>query len=55
MNGATDRADAEHGPAEIQVVLTFRPVRGTDAKDIIAVRRFYGAHRAVTAVAGLQA
>ena len=55
MNRTTDRADAELGPAEIQVVWTVGPVRGTDAEDIFAVRRLHRAHRAVAALAGLQA
>ena len=55
MNRATDRAEAEPGPAEIQVVGTFWPVRGADAEDTIAVRRLHCAHWAVAALAGFQA
>ena len=55
MDRTADRADAEHGPAEIQVVWAIGPVRGTDAEHILAVRRLYIAHRAVAALAGLQA
>ena len=55
MNRTADRADAEPGSAEIQVVWTLRPVRGTDAEDMLSVRRLHAAHRAVAALAGLQA
>jgi hypothetical protein len=55
MNRATDRADAKLGSTEIQVVWATGPVRGTDAKYILAVRRLYIAHRVVAALAGLQA
>jgi hypothetical protein len=55
MDRTTDRADAKHGPAEIQVVWAIGPVRGTDAEHILAVRRLYIAHRAVAALAVLQA
>ena len=55
MNRTTDRAEAELGPAKIQVVRAIGPVCGTDAEDIFAVRRLHSAHRAVAALAGLQA
>ena len=55
MDRTTDRADAELGPAEIQVVRAVGPVRGADAEDMLAVRRLHSAHRAVAALAGLQA
>ena len=47
--------DAKPGPAEIQVVGAAGPVRGTDAEHVLAVRRLYIAHRAIAALAGLQA
>ena len=50
-----DRADAEPGPAEIQVVCAPGPVRAAHAEDFLAVRSFHVAHRAVAALAGLQA
>ena len=55
MDRTADRADAKLGPAEIQVVWATGPVHGTDAEHILAVRRLYIAHRAVAALAGLQA
>ena len=55
VDRTTDRADAELGPAEFQMVWTIGPVRGADAEHILAVRRFHSAHRVVAALAGLQA
>ncbi len=50
-----DRADAEPGSAEIQVVGTAGPVGAAHAEDVVAVRSFHVAHRAVATLAGPQA
>jgi hypothetical protein len=55
MNFATDWADTKLGAAEIQVIRTIGPVRGTYAQNVLAVPGFHIAHRLVAALAAFQA
>ena len=55
MNRAAHRADAIAGAAELEVIGAPGPIVAAHTQDTVAVRRFHVAHRAVPALAGLQA
>jgi len=55
VNRAADRTDAIPGAAELEVIEATGPTVAAHAQDAVAMRRLDVAHRAVPALAGLQA